>query len=97
MKTSVQRSEGEAGVNNQLSVDYDYLWTIPPSLWTFRQKRNASCILTVGTGPRLDEEMRHFFLRTTPLCILPDYLPLRIMYTFSHGLCLPSEKLLEVS
>lgn len=32
MKTSVQQSEGEAGVNNQLFVDYDYLWTMPPSL-----------------------------------------------------------------
>lgn len=55
MKTGVQQSEGEAGVNNQPFVDNDYLWTMPPSLWTFRQKRKASCIFTVGTDPRLDE------------------------------------------
>lgn len=75
LKKGVQRSEVEAGVNNQLFVDYDYLRTMRPSLWTFRQKRKAFCILTVGTGPRLDEEIRYSFLRTMPrarLCSSPQ-------------------------
>lgn len=69
---------------------------LPLFLWTCSQKRKASCILTVGTGPRLGEEILYFFLRTTPLCILPDYLSLQVMYTFSRGLYHPSEKLLAI-
>jgi hypothetical protein len=85
VKTGVQRSKGEVRVNNQLSVDYDYLWTMPPSFWTFRQKRKASCILTVETSPRLDEEIRYSFLRT----MHPGRLYISSLQTISsRGLCL---------